>query len=205
MQLFDLDHVDPRWKEGRDYQLVCGLECSLNLLEREQTLNRQKSNRFLPWHVAPDEIGSVPINPGDLCQFLNQETGEWILEEFMGDWWFAQTKTLCGSYAGNIGRKHSDESKKLRSESLKREKNPRFNKPPTLGFTGFTHDEEAQKVQSEKLKGNKHRAGKPWSDEERQLHKQNRLGKVWWVNTKSGQTSKSKTSPGPDWVRGRKL
>jgi hypothetical protein len=50
--------------------------------------------------VAKGEIGSAPISPGDLCQFLDRETGEWILEEFMGAWWFAQTRDLCGNSKG---------------------------------------------------------------------------------------------------------
>ena len=60
----------------------------------------QKSNRFLPWRVAKNEIGEEPIYPGDLCQFLDRATGEWILQEFMGDWWFSQTQDLCGNSKG---------------------------------------------------------------------------------------------------------
>ena len=96
----EVDHIDPRWDESREYQLVCGLENDYNYCERYNTLNIQKSNRFLPWRVAKDEIGEEPIEPGDLCQFLNRETGEWVLEEFLGEWWFEQTKSLCGNSAG---------------------------------------------------------------------------------------------------------
>ena len=96
----EIDHIDPRWKEGRDYQLVCGLETPINFAERDQIQNVRKSNRFLPWRVAKDEVGSVPVNPGDLCLFLNTETGDWVLEEFMGEWWFEQTKLLCGNTQG---------------------------------------------------------------------------------------------------------
>ena len=97
---YEVDHIDPRWEEDRDYQLVCGLENSFNLCERERTLNVQKSNRFLPWRVTPGELGSIPVNPGDLCQFLDRETGEWVLEEFMGDWYKGQTRDLCGNSRG---------------------------------------------------------------------------------------------------------
>ena len=97
-----IDHIDPRWEEGRDYQLVCGLENSFNYCERDGSTNSSKSNRFLPWRVAQDEIGSVPVNPGDLCQFLNRETGKWVLEEFMSDWWFEQTRYLCGEHFAGI-------------------------------------------------------------------------------------------------------
>ena len=97
---YDLDHIDPKYPKGTDrpYQLVCGLSNSFNLLERDSSLNSSKSNRFLPWRVAQDEVGSVPVNPGDLCQFLDLDSGEWVLEEFMGTWWFDKTRKLCGSY-----------------------------------------------------------------------------------------------------------
>lgn len=96
----EVDHLDPRWDESRDYQLVCGLENDYNYCERYTTLNIQKSNRFLPWRVAKGEVGEEPIEPGDLCQFLNRKTGEWVLEEFLGEWWFEQTKDLCGNSKG---------------------------------------------------------------------------------------------------------
>jgi hypothetical protein len=100
MQSYDWDHVDPDYPQGcdRPYQLVCGFTNEFNLVEREHSLNASKSNRFLPWRVAKGEVGSVPVNPGDICQFLDRATGEWVLEEFMGSWWFEQTRDLCGAY-----------------------------------------------------------------------------------------------------------
>ena len=107
MQSYDWDHIDPDYPEGcdRPYQMVCGFTNEFNLIERDRSLNSSKSNRFLPWRVAQGELGSVPVNPGDLCQFLNRATGEWVLEEFMGDWWFEQTRDLCGEHvAGSVTR-----------------------------------------------------------------------------------------------------
>ena len=101
----EVDHIDPRWDERRKYQLVCGLDNDYNYCERYNTLNIQKSNRFLPWRTAKNEVGEEPIEPGDLCQFLNLETGEWVLKEFMGEWWFEQTKTLCGNSKGGVVNK----------------------------------------------------------------------------------------------------
>jgi hypothetical protein len=100
--MFDQDHIDPKWEEGRDYQMVCGLNCPLNLKTRDKTLNNRKSNRFLPWRVSQGDLGSIPVDPGDFCQFLDPDTGEWVLEEFMGEWWFEKTKTLCS--ASIVGR-----------------------------------------------------------------------------------------------------
>lgn len=123
---YEWDHIDPRWDESRDYQLICGLENYHNFIERERKLNVQKSNRFLPWRVAKDEVGVVPVNEGDLCQFLDLDTGEWVLEEFMGDWYKQQTKHLCGNYRGGkvqVEQKlgiHAPEFAELRLQNCKR-------------------------------------------------------------------------------------
>ena len=100
----ELDHIDPRWKEGRDYQLVCGLDCPTNFCERDARFNTAKSNRFLPWRIASDEIGTVPVEQGDLCLFLvgadieQDIPGEWVLMEFLSEEWFAASKHTCGTY-----------------------------------------------------------------------------------------------------------
>jgi hypothetical protein len=99
---FDIDHIDPRWEEGRDYQLVCGFEKDpLNFAERDSKLNSAKSNRFLPWRNISDEIGQVPCNPGDLAYFLvgadieNDIPGEWVLMEFLSEEWFEASLGTC--------------------------------------------------------------------------------------------------------------
>lgn len=98
----ELDHIDPLWKEGRDYQLVCGRGEPCNLTYREARFNTAKSNRFLPWRVAVDEIGTVPVEQGDLCLFLvgadieQDIPGEWVLMEFLSEEWFAATHQSAG-------------------------------------------------------------------------------------------------------------
>ncbi len=99
---YEKDHIDPRWQEGRDYQLICGLDEEINFNELPISLNSVKNNRFLPWRVASSEVGAVPVNKGDLCLFLDSDSGEWILEEFLGEWWMDKTKKLCGTYFGGV-------------------------------------------------------------------------------------------------------
>ncbi len=94
MQYFEVDHLDPRWTEGRDYQLVCGLDIHFNYSMASVSENRSKSNRFLPYR------GEAPVSKGDLCWFLNLTTQEWELHPFLGDWWYEQTKSLCGNAFG---------------------------------------------------------------------------------------------------------
>jgi hypothetical protein len=109
----EIDHIDPSWKDGRDYQLICGLDVPLNFCEREEPINIKKSNRFLPWRVSEGDLGGVPVNPGDLCQFLDLDTGAWVLEEFMGDWWFEKTKKICGQSAGGTSNIESGHLKRI--------------------------------------------------------------------------------------------
>lgn len=116
-----IDHIDPRWKEGRNYQLICGLDVPSNLEEREESVNKSKNNRFLPWRVVKDELGTVPMNPGDLCLFLiganikEDIPGEWVLLEFMGPEWYFHTK-------GNFGANYPGKRRNLeasRQQGLK--------------------------------------------------------------------------------------
>jgi hypothetical protein len=87
-----LDHIDPTWEEGRDYQLVCGLDQHNNWRELTYSENSAKGLRFLPWRYCKDEIGVKPVESGDLCQFLNPETEEWELMEFEGKRWWELSK-----------------------------------------------------------------------------------------------------------------
>lgn len=123
MRTFDLelDHIDPRWKEGRDYQLVCGLDCPLNYREEDWKKNTAKSNRFLPWRVAKDEIGTVPVEKGDLCLFLigadieNDLPGGWVLMGFLSEEWFEASRHTCGSYQDHF--REESKIKKWREEN----------------------------------------------------------------------------------------
>lgn len=99
---YERDHIDPTWEKGRDYQLVCGLDRRVNWFTRDRSLNSKKSNRFLPYRVSHDEIGCVPINPGDLCLFLDPDSNEWVLEEFLGLWWMEKTKKVSAEYHGGL-------------------------------------------------------------------------------------------------------
>jgi hypothetical protein len=173
MQRYDWDHIDPDYPEGcdRPYQLVCGLTNPFNLIERDRSLNSSKSNRFLPWRVAAEEVGSVPINPGDLCQFLNRETGEWTLEEFMGDWWFEQTRELCGAYVSGKSRpqEHFQKMSQSQSREMKQLGGKRVFKLK-VGLGALTSE---------------------------QLSAQGSL--PWWFNPSTGETTRSFGSPGNGW------
>jgi hypothetical protein len=105
----EIDHIDPRWKEGRDYQLVCGLDCPPNYREEDWKRNTAKSNRFLPWRWCRDELGVVPEEPGDLSWFLvgadieKDIPGEWVLMEFLSEEWFEASKGSFGAAVAKTG------------------------------------------------------------------------------------------------------
>ena len=141
---FDIDHIDPRWKDGRDYQLVCGLDCPNNLREEDPGINSAKSNRFLPWRWSREDLGVVPEEPGDLAQFL--VNGEWVLMEFLSEEWFK-------SSVGTCSRSH----RKINLESL------------ATGRQKFRRDNPEQYLD---LIGNLINSGKSWIEANKGLHKQ---------------------------------
>ena len=119
---FDIDHIDPVWEDGRDYQLVCGFKRDLrNLREEDPSFNTVKSNRFLPWRWAREEIGVVPEEPGDLAYFLvgadieKDIPGEWVLMEFLSEEWFEATKETSASFY--YSWKLVENAKKWRAEN----------------------------------------------------------------------------------------
>ena len=123
--MIDIDHLDPKWKKGRDYQLVCGLNVPINFAERTRSENSRKSNRFLPWMWSSSELGVVPQEPGDLSLFLDPDTNEWVLEEFMGDWWYEKTTrnsshSIAGSVSSNLSVGIHDRQSSTNQEGWKR-------------------------------------------------------------------------------------
>ena len=156
----ELDHIDPRWEEGRDYQLVCGFEtCPLNFCERTQFDNVRKSNNFLPWRVCVDELGSVPIEAGDLCLFLDPDTNGWVLEEFLGTWWYEKSTRFGARSQPKPPRKNTPET----IEKMKIAQRKRFDEQPVtdetrekikrVALTRKKPSEESRKRQGESLRG----------------------------------------------------
>ena len=182
MQSYDWDHIDPDYPEScdRPYQMVCGLTNPFNLIERDRSLNSSKSNRFLPWRVAHDEVGSVPVNPGDLCQFLNRETGEWVLEEFLGDWWFKQTKDLCGEHVSGI--RNYLNKKGIHAPGVAKKGN-------------LMQPSEAKQLGGKRVFELKVGIGALTSE---QLSQQTSV--PWWYNPLTNQSTRSVSCPGEGWV-----
>jgi hypothetical protein len=173
----ELDHIDPIWKEGRDYQLVCGREEPCNKVERDARFNTAKSNRFLPWRVAADEIGTVPVNQGDLCLFLvgadieQDIPGEWVLMEFLSEEWFAASKHTCGSY-----QDHFRENSKIKKW---KEKNPDKVQDQMMRFTEGSRKWREQNPEKWKETTRKAQEAAQQFWEENPDKKEEKLNKMW--------------------------
>jgi hypothetical protein len=148
----EIDHIDPRWKEGRDYQLVCGLDCPLNYREEDWKHNTAKSNRFLPWRWIHDELGVTPCEPGDLAYFLigadlkENIPGEWVLMEFLSEDWFKATKSTHGGSKvskSRIGYQHSSKTRdKIRLANTGKTHSPETREKLKQANTGKSHSEK---------------------------------------------------------------
>lgn len=99
-----IDHLEPLWTEGRDYQLVCGFpDEPRNLRTLSVGENSRKSNRFVPWKI--EGVSPPPQKEGDFAWFLNMETLEWEFIDWLGDRWFQLTKKHCAEYFAGKNRK----------------------------------------------------------------------------------------------------
>jgi hypothetical protein len=142
--------------------LICGWDDPVNFCEREEEVNQRKSNRFLPWRVAEGELGSVPVNPGDFCQFLDPDTNEWVLEEFMGNWWYEKTWKTCGPYFGTIAYLENDPGmhKKVFAKLLERNPNHQKEAFAKLLEKRPNHQSEAGAIGGKKIHEEKDEDGK---------------------------------------------
>jgi hypothetical protein len=155
-----VDHLDPLWEEGRDYQLICGLHKPVNLRLCSVGENSKKSNRFTPWRV--DTKLPPPENPGDWAWFLNLETGEWEFTQWLGSRWNELTRTTCGEHQAGKNRKGKPYSRDPSVPSnfvdyhLRRKEDPKLNENflETCRRNGKTQGA----INGKKNKGRKHTA-----------------------------------------------
>jgi hypothetical protein len=97
--MFTVEHIDP--KNG---VLVSGLDININVIIAEESYNKRKTNRFVPYRV---KTYPAPVNFGETGEFLIQ--GEWVICEFGGtEWWAESTKIGCSQTSS---RKHFEASR----------------------------------------------------------------------------------------------
>jgi hypothetical protein len=78
------DHLDPLLSN-----FVCGLDQPNNIRHIDLSLNKQKSNAFVPYRL--DAGDKPPCAEGDICSFLIEN--EWVEAPFGGErWWKEATR-----------------------------------------------------------------------------------------------------------------
>jgi len=173
-----VDHIDPKWEEGRDYQRVCGLVSPLNLLDVELSYNAAKQNKFVPYRV---DLFPAPIRFGDMAEFLigsdllSDTPGSWVVCEFGGETWWEESRRIgCGSTQNRVWVTYPDFQREC---SLKGVESPAS--VISLGLTFATNGCHDPPLQSARTKGKL----------------------VWW-NPVLQKHKRSVECPGVGWVRG---
>jgi hypothetical protein len=84
--MYTIEHFDPQ-----KHSLVCGLDVKLNLSVVEESYNKSKTNRFVPYRVCDY---SAPQFFGEIGEFLIKD--EWVVCEFGGpEWWEESNRLGC--------------------------------------------------------------------------------------------------------------
>jgi hypothetical protein len=84
--MFTIEHIDP--EKG---VLVSGLSVKENLIIADESYNKRKNNRFVPYRVKDYP---APVNFGEIGEFLIN--GDWLICEFGGgEWWEESNKIGC--------------------------------------------------------------------------------------------------------------
>jgi len=130
--MLNLEHIDPKKSK-----FVSGLENDYNEIIADESYNKSKNNRFVPYRVCDYP---APVTFGDIGEFLIQN--EWIVCEFGGPEWWAESNRIGNAQveAGRIGvRSQSREAKVLGgirgTEAIRRQ---------GAGIYGLTHEERVE-------------------------------------------------------------
>jgi hypothetical protein len=126
--MLTVEHFDPR-----KHPLICGLDVQENISVVNESYNKRKTNRFVPYRVK--EYGA-PKFFGDIGEFLIKS--EWIICEFGGPEWWEESGLLGCSQTSRKrkfpdatrvffdGKRWKKETRKKMSESAL---NPKANPP----------------------------------------------------------------------------
>jgi hypothetical protein len=93
--MINLEHIDPRKSK-----FVCGLKNDYNEIIADESYNKSKNNRFVPYRVHDYP---APVTFGDVGEFLIDR--EWVICEFGGPKWQAESNRIGNAQveAGRIG------------------------------------------------------------------------------------------------------
>ena len=103
--MVNLEHIDPRKSK-----FVCWLKNDYNEIIADESYNKSKNNRFVPYRVYDYP---APVTFGDVGEFLID--GEWVICEFGGPKWQAESNRIGNAQveAGRIGVRNQPREAKV--------------------------------------------------------------------------------------------
>ena len=103
--MVNLEHIDPRKSK-----FVSGLENDYNEIIADESYNKSKNNRFVPYRVCDYP---APVTFGDVGEFLIEN--EWVVCEFGGTEWWAESNRIGNAQveAGRIGARNQPREAKV--------------------------------------------------------------------------------------------
>jgi len=103
--MVNLEHIDP--KKGK---FVSGLENEYNEIIADESYNKSKNNRFVPYRVCDYP---APVTFGDVGEFLIE--GEWVVCKFGGPEWWAESNRIGNAQveAGRVGVRNQPREAKV--------------------------------------------------------------------------------------------
>ena len=111
--MLNLEHIDPKKSK-----FVSGLENDYNESIADESYNKSKNNRFVPYRVCDYP---APVTFGDIGEFLIE--GEWVVCEFGGLEWWAESNRIGNAQveAGRVGIRSGENARPgvMRERALK--------------------------------------------------------------------------------------
>ena len=132
--MVNLEHIDPKKSK-----FVSGLENDYNEIIADESYNKSKNNRFVPYRICKYP---APVTFGDVGEFLIE--GEWVVCEFGGPEWWAESNRI-GNAQVEAGRIGSRSGKNLSSEDRRRRSllAIEVNKETNTGVYGLSHKDRS--------------------------------------------------------------
>jgi hypothetical protein len=133
--MVNLEHIDPRKSK-----FVCGLKNDNNEIIADESYNKSKNNRFVPYRVHDYP---APVTFGDVGEFLIDR--EWVICEFGGPKWQAESNRI-GNAQVEAGRRgirsgRNAEPGVMRERALKAVE---VNKMTSTGVYGLSREDRVE-------------------------------------------------------------
>jgi len=130
--MINLEHIDPKKSKW-----VSGFENDFNEILADESYNKRKNNRFVPYRVCDYQ---APTTFGDIGEFLIGE--KWTVCEFGGETWWQESNRI-GNAQVEAGRKGS-KNQPREAKVLGGQKGTQAIKKKGVGIYGLTPEERVE-------------------------------------------------------------